>query len=52
MATSGLDGKLKIWDLRTYRAVSETSFFNPAHSVSFSQSLFFCFVFFFFFEIF
>uniref|UniRef100_A0A7S4KP52 BING4 C-terminal domain-containing protein n=1 Tax=Paramoeba aestuarina TaxID=180227 RepID=A0A7S4KP52_9EUKA len=37
MATSGLDGKLKIWDLRMYKALSETSFVHPAHTLAFSQ---------------
>ncbi|KAF9357241.1 Small subunit (SSU) processome component [Mortierella sp. NVP85] len=37
MATSGLDGQLKLWDLRTYKAVQEYFTPTPASSLSVSQ---------------
>lgn len=37
MATAGLDGKLKVWDLRNYNALYEYSTPRPAASISFSQ---------------
>ncbi|KAF9439234.1 Small subunit (SSU) processome component [Entomortierella beljakovae] len=37
MATAGLDGQLKLWDLRTYKAVQEYFTPTPASSLSVSQ---------------
>lgn len=37
MATSGLDGQLKIWDVRTYKVVQEYYTPTPASSLSISQ---------------
>jgi len=37
MATSGMDGQLKLWDLRTYKAVQEYFTPTPASSLSVSQ---------------
>ena len=37
MATAGADGKLKIWDLRTYKMIDEYRTLRPAHSLDFSQ---------------
>lgn len=37
MATSGLDGKLKLWDLKTYKTVQEYYTPTPASSLSVSQ---------------
>ena len=40
MATSGLDGRMKIWDLRTYKMMFEYVTPMPAASMHFSQSKF------------
>lgn len=38
MATSGVDAKLKIWDLRTYKCLNEyRTSSNGASTVAFSQ---------------
>jgi len=37
MATAGLDGQMKIWDLRTYKMVSQYFTTKPASSMHFSQ---------------
>lgn len=37
MATAGLDGQLKVWDVRTYKAVHEYFTPTPASSLSISQ---------------
>ena len=37
MATSGLDGKLKVWDNRKWGVVNEWSMQKPAQSLTFSQ---------------
>jgi U3 small nucleolar RNA-associated protein 7 len=37
MATSGLDGQLKIWDIRKYQVVQEYYSPTPAASLSISQ---------------
>jgi len=37
MATSGNDGHVKIWDLRTYKLLNDYYSFGPASSLSFSQ---------------
>ncbi len=37
MATSGLDGTLKIWDMRTYKNLSTYFTKNPASTLDFSQ---------------
>ncbi|CAG8618257.1 12589_t:CDS:10 [Ambispora gerdemannii] len=37
MATSGLDGKLKLWDVRTYKSLQEYFTPTPACSLSISQ---------------
>lgn len=37
MATSGLDGQMKIWDLRMFKAVHEYYTPTPAQSLDFSQ---------------
>ena len=37
MATAGADGKLKVWDLRTYKMIDEYRTLRPAHSLDFSQ---------------
>ncbi|XXQ33869.1 BING4 C-terminal domain-containing protein [Plasmodiophora brassicae] len=38
MATSGSEGRVAIWDLRTYGLVKEWRTFAPAHSIDISQS--------------
>ena len=37
MATSGLDGTLKIWDMRTYKNLSTYFTKTPASTLDFSQ---------------
>ncbi|KAI8608587.1 WD40-repeat-containing domain protein [Chytriomyces sp. MP71] len=37
MATSGLDGQLKIWDIRSYKPVHEYFTYTPASELSISQ---------------
>ncbi|CAG8724574.1 2196_t:CDS:2, partial [Ambispora leptoticha] len=37
MATSGLDGQLKLWDIRTYKSLQEYFTTTPACSLSISQ---------------
>ena len=37
MATSGLDGQLKIWDIRTYKPLQSYYTLSPASSISLSQ---------------
>lgn len=37
MATSGLDGRLKVWDNRKWQVVNEWSMQKPAQSLAFSQ---------------
>ena len=37
MATAGVDGKLKIWDLRNYQKIDEYYTLRPADSLDFSQ---------------
>ncbi|KAI0244435.1 putative U3 small nucleolar RNA-associated protein 7, partial [Massospora cicadina] len=37
MATAGLDGKLKVWDLREYKPLYEYTTPRPAASIQFSQ---------------
>ena len=38
MATSGLDGQLKLWDVRTYKPLQQYFCRTPASSLSISQS--------------
>lgn len=38
MATSGLDGQLKIWDVRTYKHMNAYYTPTPAHSLDISQT--------------
>lgn len=37
MATSGLDGVVKVWDMRNWQAVNTWSMAVPAQSLAFSQ---------------
>lgn len=37
MATSGSEGRVRLWDLRTYRCVTEFPTLAPAKSIDFSQ---------------
>lgn len=37
MATSGLDGQLKLWDIRTYKPLQQYYTRTPASSLSISQ---------------
>ncbi|KAJ2875878.1 putative U3 small nucleolar RNA-associated protein 7 [Coemansia aciculifera] len=37
MATSGLDGSLKVWDIRNFKALHEYSTMRPAQSLDISQ---------------
>ncbi|KAJ2004245.1 putative U3 small nucleolar RNA-associated protein 7 [Coemansia thaxteri] len=37
MATSGLDGSLKVWDIRNFKALHEYSTLRPAQSLDISQ---------------
>lgn len=37
MATSGFDGKLKLWDMRKWATLTEWSTPKPAQSLAFSQ---------------
>ncbi|KAJ2358944.1 putative U3 small nucleolar RNA-associated protein 7 [Coemansia erecta] len=37
MATSGLDGRVKIWDIRTFQALHEYTTLRPAQSLDISQ---------------
>ncbi|KAJ9082483.1 putative U3 small nucleolar RNA-associated protein 7 [Entomophthora muscae] len=37
MATAGMDGKLKVWDLRGYKPLDEYTTPRPAASITFSQ---------------
>ncbi|KAI9470298.1 putative U3 small nucleolar RNA-associated protein 7 [Coemansia sp. RSA 989] len=37
MATSGLDGRVKIWDIRNFKAMHEYTTLKPAHSLDISQ---------------
>lgn len=37
MATSGIDGKVKIWDLRTYKLLHSYKVGSPVYDLSFSQ---------------
>ena len=38
MATSGLDGQLKIWDIRTYKHLNSYFTPTPASALDISQS--------------
>ncbi len=37
MATSGLDGQLKLWDIRTYKPLQQYYTRSPASSLTISQ---------------
>jgi U3 small nucleolar RNA-associated protein 7 len=37
MATSGADGRLKVWDIRTWSAVNEWKMPTPSKTIAFSQ---------------
>ena len=37
MATTGLDGRMKMWDVRTYKQLQDYSTYTPASSLSISQ---------------
>ena len=37
MATSGLDGQLKLWDIRTYKPLQQYYTKSPVSSISISQ---------------
>jgi U3 small nucleolar RNA-associated protein 7 len=37
MATSGLDGHLKVWDIRKWEPISNWSMPRPGQCISFSQ---------------